>query len=292
MVGLKSPTFPFSEDSMSTSLSRPSGDLGIDTWHMMKEQAGMLVKTGFLPSAIKTAEQAVAIMLKGKELGIPSMYALSNIAVIQGKPVANAELMLALIYRDHGDRAILFLHSGADECTIAYRRRSWTEAQSYSFTIEDARKAGLLGNQTWQKYPAAMLRARCVSAVARMAFPDSIGGMYTPEELGAQVVVNDEGSIEIVDVTPPQIVERQPQLTIEAPPHQQTINASLKRKATPEDAQRRFRELFPQFKTWQDVCQFLGWQANTPGPETVDEWKETVEFVRAALAEQPVEAAA
>jgi hypothetical protein len=37
-----------------------------------------------------------------------------------------------------------------------------------------------------------MLRARCLSAVARMAFPDSIGGMYSPDELGASVRVEGE----------------------------------------------------------------------------------------------------
>jgi len=37
-----------------------------------------------------------------------------------------------------------------------------------------------------------MLRARCISAVARMAFPDVISGVYTPEELGGSVQVIDD----------------------------------------------------------------------------------------------------
>lgn len=142
-----------------------------------------LLPTGFLPSTIKTAEQAVAIMLKGQELRIPPMYALSNIAVIQGKPAANAELMLALIFRDHGDDAILFTETSSTIATISYKRRNWKQRCNFSFTITDAKTAGLAGGN-WNKYPAAMLRARCISAVARLAFPDTIGGMYTPEELG------------------------------------------------------------------------------------------------------------
>lgn len=142
-----------------------------------------LLPTGFLPGTIKTAEQAVAIMLKGQELRIPPMYALSNIAVIQGKPAANAELMLALIFRDHGDDAILFTETSSTIATISYKRRSWRQRCGFSFTIADAKTAGLAGGN-WNKYPAAMLRARCISAVARLAFPDTIGGMYTPEELG------------------------------------------------------------------------------------------------------------
>lgn len=159
--------------------------IGPQEWPIVLEQAKILVTTGFLPEAIKTPQQAVAIMMKGRELGIAPMQALGNIAVIKGKPVANAELMLALIFRDHGDKAVEFVETSPQRCTIKYKRRNSSEAHTYSYTMEDAQKAGVLGNQTWQKYPAAMLRARCVSAVAKMAFPDSTMGLYTPEELGA-----------------------------------------------------------------------------------------------------------
>lgn len=169
-------------------------------WNMMKDQAAMLLETGFLPEAIKTPQQAVAIMLKGRELGIPPMYALSNIAVIKGKPTANAELMLALIYRDHGDDAVVPVQaeSGDTQATFLYKRRSWGNHLKFSFTIETARKAGITSNPTWGKYPAAMLRARCISAIARFAFPDSIGGMYTPEEMGAEETFTEDGDHRIM----------------------------------------------------------------------------------------------
>lgn len=181
--------------SMPTMALRPVDG---SEWAVMRDQATVLVRTGFLPEAIKTPEQAVAIMLKGREIAIPPMYALANIVVIKGKPTCSAELMLALIYRDHGDEAAEFPESTAKRCTISYKRKAWTKRLSYSFTLEDAQTAGLVQKGTWSQFPAAMLRARCISAVARMAFPDSIGGMYTPEELGAAVAVNDQGEINIV----------------------------------------------------------------------------------------------
>lgn len=168
-----------------------------DDWALMLDQAKTLVATKFLPSAIDTPEKAVAIMLKGRELGIPAMYALSKIAIIGGKPVTEAELMLALIYRDHGDGAVQFTESTNERCTVQYKRRSWSAYRTHSFDIDDAKRAGLLSKDTWQKYPDAMLRARCVSAMARMGFPDSIGGMYTPEEMGADVEVNEHGEFEL-----------------------------------------------------------------------------------------------
>lgn len=160
----------------------------------------ILQPTGLLPGHIRTPEQAVAIMLKGQELFVPPMYAMSNIIVIKGKPTANAELMAALIYRDHGDDALDFVESTADRCTIAYKRRTASQRRQFTFTMQEAKAAGLTDGN-WKSYPGAMLRARCISAVARMAFPDSIGGMYTPDELGH----SEDADGEFVTITPPEL---------------------------------------------------------------------------------------
>lgn len=169
-------------------------------WATLLEMARVLVPTNFLPATIKTPEQAVAIILKGRELRVPPMQALGQIVVVQGKPTCSAELMLALIYRDHGDLAVVVEESTAEVCRVAYRRRGWDRARLFAFTIGDARTAELAGKGTWKQYPQAMLRARCISAVARLAFPDSIGGMHTPEELGAVVYVDHEGRVEVASV--------------------------------------------------------------------------------------------
>lgn len=168
------------------------------TWNTMKEQATILVKSGFLPSSIKTPEQAMAIAIKGHEIGMPMMQAFSQIHVIQGKPTISAEGMNALIRKNCPGAKVEILVSDAKECKIRATRPGEASCE-FSFTIEDAKRAGLLGNPTWSKYPDAMLFARCVSVVARRVFPDCLSGIsYTPEELGAQV--NEEG--EVINVTP------------------------------------------------------------------------------------------
>lgn len=174
---------------------RPSA-MDANWWAMTKEQAGMLVRTGFLPQSIKSPEQAIAIMMKGAELGVPPMYALSNIVVVQGKPTCSAELMLALVRRDHGTNAIRVKHSDNQSCTVEWKE--WGEVNAYTFDIDDAKRAGLTNKGgVWTQYPAAMLRARCISAVCRMAFPESIAGMYVPDELGASVTIRDDGEMEV-----------------------------------------------------------------------------------------------
>lgn len=179
-------------------------------WSVMSQMAAQLVPTGFLPKAIDTPEKAVAIMLKARELNVPAMYGLSNISIINGKPVVSAEMMLALIYRDHGKQAIRVSESSDTACTVEYRLEGWGEAQSYTFTIAQAKTAGLMKNPTWSSYPAAMLRARCISAVARMAFPESIAGMYVPGELGDQVEIDDDGEVRSVNTITGAIIETEP----------------------------------------------------------------------------------
>ncbi len=165
-------------------------------WGMIKEQASLLVKSGMLPTGIKTPEAAIAIALKGRELGIPMMQAFAHIHIINGKPTISAELMLALIHRNCPGAVIDYLENTDQRCTIEARRPGGKTA-TFGFSMEDARKADLANKGPWKSYPGAMLRARTIAIVARALFPDAIMGCsYTPEELGAEV--NEDG--EVIDI--------------------------------------------------------------------------------------------
>lgn len=167
----------------------------------MKELGKMAVGSGFLPNSINTPEKAVIIMLKGRELGIPPMQAFSSIAVVNGKPTMSAELMLSMIYRNIPGAIVDFKETTATVCRIKAKRPQGS-ATEFSFTMEDAKRANLTGKGPWVTYPAAMLRARCISAMARAMFPDALSGVvYTPEELGAEI--DDEGDVITVPPSPP-----------------------------------------------------------------------------------------
>lgn len=163
-------------------------------YQVLNEISEKFIKTGFLPVSIKTPQQALLIAMKGRELGIPPLQALSQIHVIQGKPTISAELMLALIYRNFPEAIITFKKTDNEACIIEAKRTKDQEKQTFTFTIKDAEQAGLLSKDTWRKYPAALLRARNISAMARALFPDAImGASYTPEELGAEVEESEDG---------------------------------------------------------------------------------------------------
>ena len=161
-----------------------------NTYESMKEQADILVKSGFLPTTIKTADQAMAIAIKGVEVGLPMMQSFSHINIIGGKPAISAEGMNFLIRKNCPTAKIDVLERTIEKCSIRVQRPGG-EPTVFEFTIDDAKRAELMANKSWQKYPRNMLFARCFSDMARTIFPDCIGGIsYTPEELGATVDVD------------------------------------------------------------------------------------------------------
>jgi hypothetical protein len=168
-----------------------------ETYTALRVQCEDLVKSGFLPPTVKTPEQGIAIALKGHEIGMPLMQSFSHINIIGGKPAISAEGMNYLIRKNFPHAEINIIERTDAVCKIKVRRDAKHKETEFAFTMEDAKRASLLANPSWQKYPRAMLFARCFSEMARSIFPDAIAGIsYTPEELGA--VVNEAG--EVIDV--------------------------------------------------------------------------------------------
>lgn len=175
-----------------------------DEWRSMMEQAETLVRSGLLPRAINTAEKAIVIMAKGKELGIPSMHAFSHIHIVDGKPTMSAELMLTMIVKHCPDARISYLQNDSDACRLEASRRAMGKS-IFAFSKSDAAQAGLMKKDNWQKYTRAMLRSRAISEMGRAMFPDALCGIsYTPEEIGGEVEVLESGEIVVV----PEVVEK------------------------------------------------------------------------------------
>ena len=182
------------------------------SWESMQVQARDLISSGFLPAAIKTPSQFLAIVLKGNELGIPPMQSLSHIHIISGKPTMSAELMLAQVFRLHPKTKLSYLKRDNETCEMKVTREG-SDASIFKFTLDDAKTAGVMGNPVWKKYPRAMLHARCVSEMARSLFPDAISGVsYTPEEIGANI--NEDGEIIDIEQTAKKIVMETPVVNV------------------------------------------------------------------------------
>jgi len=147
--------------------------------------------SGMFPD-IQSEAAACAKIIIGRGLGLSDYDAMSGLHIIKGKAVLAANLMAAAIKRagKYDYRSVV----NEDEARVEFRQRTaaggWETIGITSFTFEDAKRAGL-GGDNWRKYPKAMLFARCISAGYKQHCPDALGA--------APVYVEAHGETEIED---------------------------------------------------------------------------------------------
>jgi hypothetical protein len=125
----------------------------------------------------------LSIMLLAREIGISPMNAISGMfSVIQGKVEISGKGMAYLI-RKNGHKLKLKLLT-KEKCTLEGTRKDTDEIMEASFTLQEARDAGLIKTGgAWVKCPEDMLYWRAMSRLARRLFTDCIGGCYVEGEL-------------------------------------------------------------------------------------------------------------
>lgn len=173
------------------------------TWTELKAQCGELIKTGFLPAHLKTPEQAAAVVLKGRELGIGMMQAFEGIYVISGKTAMSGQLMLAQAYRTGLVSALEVKFDDKNVCHVSLTRQGDSAPYLTRFGPPEALAMGLSGKDNYRKQPRVMFRWRALSDALRVKFPDALGGVYTPEELGAPVHIIGNTLEVIAEQLPP-----------------------------------------------------------------------------------------
>lgn len=148
--------------------------------------AGQIANTDFVPKAFRGKPEAVmAALLTGREIGLGPMTALQRIHVIEGKASLDAQGMRAQLLAAGHDMWIV--DSTPERCTVGGRRRGSDHEQTVTWTMADARTAGLANKAVWKAYPRQMLQARATAELCRLIAPDALGGMaYSSEELEDQ----------------------------------------------------------------------------------------------------------
>jgi len=124
-----------------------------------------------------------AIISKARSLGMDLIEALNGgLYYLQGKVGMPAESMASLI-RQKGHSITKDPKSNNEICILHGRRGDNGDTWTTSFSMDDARRAGLAKNM-YEKYPSTMLYNRAMSFLARQLFPDVIRGAgYCYEEL-------------------------------------------------------------------------------------------------------------
>lgn len=134
-----------------------------------------------------TADQAFTLMQLCIAEGLHPIQAIKRYHIIEGKPSMRADAMQAEFQR-HGGR-VKWVETSGEACEAEFSHPTHhPDPYRVRVTFAEMDKAGITKGQSglkknWRCFPAAMLRARVISAGVRMIDPGVIVGIYTPEEV-------------------------------------------------------------------------------------------------------------
>ena len=130
-------------------------------------------------------EMVMAAIVRGMEVGLAPMQALSNIAVINGRASIWGDALPALLQR--AGHSIDSEVQGEGDAAVAVAtliRGDTGRTIVRTFSVADAKKAGLWGKAgPWQSYPKRMLEMRARAFAARDGAADALMGMQVAEEM-------------------------------------------------------------------------------------------------------------
>ena len=147
--------------------------------------AGLFVASGYYPDSASLAQSCVKMMM-GADYGLPPAVSLQAVTIIKGKPSLSATAMAGIIKRYGFNYRIQILNN--DRCDIEFFEGGQSIGVS-TFTLDDAKQAGLTGNMTYKSYTRNMLFARAMSNGCRWFCSAAFGGasVYSPEELAEEL---------------------------------------------------------------------------------------------------------
>lgn len=158
--------------------------LTLDMWNLISALAPAAHQSRLF--GVSSPEQAMMIMAKGYELGMPITAAFELIQIIQGRPTLSPRGALALVLAS-GLLEDMQIDDKPGACTVMMKRRG-VPAYTLTWTLDDAKKAGVVkSDSAWQSYQANMLRWRAVGFVIDVLFSDVTGGLKRADEFGATV---------------------------------------------------------------------------------------------------------
>lgn len=152
---------------------------------------------GLVPDSLRgkndqeTASRVMITMLKGQEVGLPPMAALSNIYIINNKPSMYGDGALAVVqkhpqYAGHKEwyEGVEGQDSWISKCEF-YRREVDGSITTYpgQFSWAQAKTANLTRRGPWVSYPGRMLKMRARAFGMRDGFSDALVGIAIAEEV-------------------------------------------------------------------------------------------------------------
>ena len=144
--------------------------------------ATAVYKSGLAPTAYRSAEAVLVVMQTGMELGMSPMQAIRNMwPGPDGRPNEYVESSWARVLAS-GLVESWTAECDGDKATVTIRRKGMAEPIVSVYTMDDAKKAGLVkAGSNWEKYSKRMLLARARGFALKDGFADVLKGLSIAE---------------------------------------------------------------------------------------------------------------
>lgn len=152
--------------------------------------------SGMVPDSYKgrndreTASKVLIGIMKGMEVGLPPVTALSNIYIVNNRPSLWGDAALALVQAHPAFDGCMEKIEGKPEtddykatCTIWRKVGDATKETVRTFSWGDAKRAALVNKGPWRQYPQRMLQMRARAWCIRDSFADALSGLSIREEM-------------------------------------------------------------------------------------------------------------
>lgn len=178
----------------------PSWELSLEprTMKTALELAVAIANSRLYDTKFKSAEALLAIILRGREMGMGAMTAIESMDMVEGRITLKAHTIIARAKADPDCEYFQF--KGGDDTYAEYecKHRDNPDPTKLRYTIEQAVQAGRAplkprkrtdipanekdSRNQWEKMPSELLRKTCGAQLARIEFPGAAMGFYASEE--------------------------------------------------------------------------------------------------------------
>lgn len=156
----------------------------------LKQLAEIMVASGAFEDVKDVAKAQVKIMA-GAELGFSPLVSMTGIHFFKGKVVIGANLIASLIKESPKYDYEVVEHTN-QACGVQFFKTTKNGFREplgppVRYTIEEAKTAGLLTKDTWQKYPADLLFAAVMRQGSRRHCADILRGVSPETDEAAEI---------------------------------------------------------------------------------------------------------
>ena len=158
------------------------------SWSDAIHYANAIARSNFCPKDYRNKPEDILVAIQmGLEVGLKPMQAVQGIAVINSRPAIWGDAALAVVEASGKLEYIKETIEGDLKtnamATCAIKRRGKKNEVIRTFSVDDAKRAGLWNKDIYQKYPQRMLQMRARSWTLRDAFADVLKGLNIREEV-------------------------------------------------------------------------------------------------------------